>query len=374
MLRALHGLLFVLASATSLAGCFLDRSPLDSAQDASIGCGVCPPDQECVAGQCTPTGLDADGDGVPAAEDCDDTDPAVGRSTERDCEGDCGSGIERCSDGVWGACDAPTGADCDCTPGHGQTVRCSMCGQQAQRCGEDGRWANEGTCTGMGECVAEVVGTETMPCGLCGEGTQTRTRTCSDTCAWGDWSDWSECMGETAECPAGLEEVESRSCGSCGTQTRTRACSATCGWDAWSDWGVCTMPAETCTPGAVDEERENCPCGSGASTQRTRTRTCESTCAWGEWSAWTECASGECVAGTTETGAARFCGSCGSQRPTRTCTAECAWGPWVDGTCTDTQCTGAFGRRYCACSGGGGWTCCPTGDWSGWLGSCGGCP
>ena len=370
MLRSLHCLLLVLWSASSLAGCFLDRSAIDPGEDGSVGCGPCPDGQECVDGQCRSTAVDRDEDGVPAGDDCDDMDAAVGTSAERSCEGDCGSGVEQCLDGGWGACNAPTGTECDCTPGHARTVLCSMCGQQMQRCGDDGRWADEGTCMGMGECVSGAVETDApMACGLCGEGTQTRTRTCSGTCAWGEWSDWGACMGETAECPAGLEEAETQPCGSCGTQTRMRTCSATCGWGAWSDWGTCAMPTEPCTPGAMETDRQNCPCGAGASSQRTRTRTCESTCAWGARSEWTACASGECVAGTTETGAPRSCGSCGSQRPTRTCTSTCTWGAWTDGSCSETRCTGT-----CACRHFLSWQCCPTGDWSGWGDDCAGCP
>lgn len=347
-----------------LPGCFLDRTPLAGDRDASVGCGECPSGQECVAGECRANVIDADGDGVPAGDDCDDQDPALLGDAERACPGDCGSGIEQCLDGVWGACSAPT--DCECTPGDGRNVRCVMCGEQMQRCGADGRWADEGACMGVGDCVADAEDVETRDCGLCGEGTEARTRTCSGECTWSEWSEWGECMDATGICPAGESETETRTCGDCGIQTRTRTCNATCGWDDWSEWSDCDETGAVCAPGdPPDAQMEPCPCGGG---MRRRTRTCTAMCTWSDWSPWTECSTGECMPGTTETGGPRECGDCGAQTPTRTCDATCNWGEWVPGECRETRCL-----LTCACSSAVGFTCCPDGSWSAFLGSCDGC-
>lgn len=347
-----------------LPGCFLDRSSL-AVEDASIGCGQCPVGQVCVNGECQASADDGDQDGIPVERDCDDTDASIGTRDERRCRSACASGVERCEDGTWSACDAPT--DCDCTSGDTRMTACPMCGLQRQRC-VDGVWMDEGECTGGGACTAGTTGMETKPCGLCSEGIQTRTRTCSDSCEWSEWTEWSECTGQTAQCPPGLDETETQACGACGFQTRSRICNSTCGWDAWTEWSECDDSSAVCMPGQVDTQEEPCPCSPGASMKRTRTRACTDLCMWGEWSEWSPCASGECMPGTTETGHPKRCGGCGAQTPTRTCTAECTWGDWVDGECRETRCDGT-----CACTNVLGWTCCPTGNWSRWFGSCNGC-
>jgi hypothetical protein len=72
------------------------------------------------------------------------------------------------------------------------------------------------------------------------------------------------------------------------------------------------------------------------------------------------------------------CGGCGrgTHTRTRTCDTGCTWGAWsAFGSCSgDVSCRGLFGTNYCPCTGGGGYTCCPSGDWSAWRGSCAGCP
>ena len=75
--------------------------------------------------------------------------------------------------------------------------------------------------------------TEDCPSG-CGQ----RTRTCSDTCGW---SEWSGCEGQNVVCSP--DEVESESCGACG-QTRERTCNNIC---QWGSWGECQSAGTVCT-------------------------------------------------------------------------------------------------------------------------------
>jgi MYXO-CTERM domain-containing protein len=83
-----------------------------------------------------PSPGDSDGDGVPAGTDCDDADPLVHPGAAERCDGKdqdcdrlvdeelrrtcrtgCGEGEERCADGTWSGCTAPTPAaeSCDGT-------------------------------------------------------------------------------------------------------------------------------------------------------------------------------------------------------------------------------------------------------------------
>src|SRR5690606_39162725 len=97
---------------------------------------------------------DEDGDGVPATVDCDDGDPTLGMSGTRPCAAPgCAAenGVQTCTMGRWGACDAPS---CECSvdeEGTTREVACGNCGTQLQRC-TGGAWVNDGACTGSGEC------------------------------------------------------------------------------------------------------------------------------------------------------------------------------------------------------------------------------
>ena len=139
--------------------------------------------------------VDVDEDGVPSSEDCDDGDPGVGRSGTRPCASGCDSGLERCTSGVWAACDAPVDCTCD-TPGANRTQPCGRCGMQSQTC-RDGTWQDVGACLGQGECMAGAVEIEeTM---MCGE----RQRLCDASCAWMPWEVTvpdGECVPGACEC------------------------------------------------------------------------------------------------------------------------------------------------------------------------------
>ncbi len=122
-----------------------------------------------------------------------------------------------------------------------------------------------------GECTPDDMQSDTQACGMCGEGTQTRTRTCGADCSWGAYSDWGTCT-TSAECTPGQTDQDSRACGNCdrGTQQRMRSCdSSSCTWGSWSSWGSCSGGG-TCAPGAT---RSGCdPCG---------VEVCSSSCNWG---------------------------------------------------------------------------------------------
>lgn len=269
----------------------------------------CPDGYVCEGGDCVPES-DVDGDGVPSGQDCDDASASVGRMAERPCSSACSAGVERCLDGRWNPCTAPT--DCDCTDGDApRMVSCMECGMQRQVC-DGGTWRDEGTCSGGGTCPmgdVEMGGT----CGRCG----VQARTCGVTCTWGAWS-----CSEEGECTPGAEEMSEEACGACNTghRSRTRTCDGTCGWGAWSDFGACSGASTECAAGASDSESRACP---GGCANQTRTRSCSSTsCTWGAFGSWSTCPTcgPVCGNGTCESG--ETCASC----------ADCRYGHMGSGT------------------------------------------
>lgn len=329
-----------------------DAAPGDSARpDAAVTCDPpCAAGESCVEGFCE-AGVDLDGDGVLADVDCDDLDLAIGRMAERSCTSSCGTGVTRCTDGVWADCTAPV--SCDCDPGSPpRMIPCMHCGLQRQVC-DGGLWRDDGTCTGGGPCS---VG-ERDPGGTCGNcGTQSRD--CMADCTWGPWA----CSGE-GSCTGGTTETGMQACGTCGTgmQSRTRTCSATtCEWGAWGDWGTCSGGSTgECAPGAMETGTQACGnCGTGT---QTRTRSCDAAagCVWGVWSGWSACSGG----GACAPGATRACASgdrCGVER----CNGSCSWGgcePMVSGGCLCDNATAGGGCRAfqcCTTGGSGGWQFC----------------
>ena len=157
---------------------------------------------------------DGDGDGVVAALDCDDANASVGETAERACSSACSAGVERCTRGVWAACDAPT--DCACsTPGMMRLASCARCGMRSERCGDAGLWEAVSDCLDQGEC--EVAAVEERMTTMCG----TEQRLCGSSCAWGDWSSSvpdGECVPlDFAPCP--------------DDELRSLRCDATCHWE-----------------------------------------------------------------------------------------------------------------------------------------------
>ncbi len=327
--------------------------------DAS-GCDPeCTPPEVCIEGRCSTLDADADRDGIPADEDCDDLDDSVGRNASRPCASACGEGVTTCIAGRWMPCDAPT--TCGCTDADPpRPVACERCGTQMEVC-RDGEWVREGACSGMGECEAGATRSG-APCGRCG----TTTETCNATCEWVS----GECVGGTGACtPGEIDTPRSISCGACGegSQMQTRSCSAACTWGEWGNVGGCGGTSSECTPGAIDRDSEACGCGT-----RVRARECNpATCRWGAWSAFGTCSGG----GSCTPGETRTCpGSSGCT--VQTCNSSCNWGACglrSGATCEYNADDGRPGSRF-RCCGGGRWQfCLSTCNWSSGCESCSGC-
>ena len=302
--------------------------------------GICVTNGVCVNGECTGAN----------ALDCDDGDPCT---------------TDTC-DPVLGCQNTPVVGPCnpsdDCVPG-------------------------------TSECAPGEQDVETQACGACGS--QTRTRTCSDQCAWGEWSDWSACSSESV-CSPGETEQETQACGDCGSQVRTRSCTNACDWTAWSSWSSCSG-AGICSPGQVETQNQSCGnCGS-----QSRTRSCTAQCAWNSWGSWSGCnGQGACSPGQVET-QNQSCGNCGSQSRTRSCNSGCGWNSWSSwGSCdsqgacapgevSDSGCD-ACAQKTCSNScewsqcnlkpgaqclweSGANWQCCGAGKWQFCLGPNYGC-
>jgi len=230
------------------------------------------------------------GEVLPTAESCDGQDNDCDRDTDE------GDPLDLCGDPL------PAHADPVCAEGICRIERCHDGYVDANNDYSDGCEAEDG-CGGQGECSAGEVGTEERDCTRCGK--EARTRTCSDTCQWGAWSDWGACSGQ-GECEGG--EVQDDGCGNCNTGTRSRTCSASC---EWGDWSSCTGAAP-CASGETQEQSGCSDCGTG-----TRSRTCGSDCQWEDWGAcsacsweqgynWRYCTGGQC---TTPPDCWQYCSS-----------------------------------------------------------------
>jgi formylglycine-generating enzyme required for sulfatase activity len=112
-----------------------------------------------------------------------------------------------------------------------------------------------GSGAGEGEPCDTYGVTREVPCGNCGQVTQT----CASD---GVWSNVNACSGESGECSAGATETSNESA------CETRTCDSECRWGAWQPMG------DGCTPGAVDYDNEGCVIG------ELKKKTCSTTCTW----------------------------------------------------------------------------------------------
>lgn len=193
----------------------LDRGAADGARDAARDAArdEGPPDQ--APSPCDGPACDADGDSIPAAEDCDDHDAAVGRSATRACASACGTGVERCTAGQWLPCDAPT--TCDCTAGTpDRKVGCGNCGELLQSC-VNGQWVDVGSCAGEGVCSVGQI--QAGSCDGCSQ------QLCGDTCQWGPCT-----LRPGAQC-----EYQNGSNYRCCGYKRFQFCLPTCMWSTLCD-------------------------------------------------------------------------------------------------------------------------------------------
>jgi hypothetical protein len=76
-------------------------------------------------------------------------------------------------------------------------------------------------------------------------GTQSHTRTCSGSCAWGAWGGWSSCSGGGACAPTSRDYDWGGYCPCPGdVRERSRTCSGSCSWGVWGSWGSCSNGIE----------------------------------------------------------------------------------------------------------------------------------
>ena len=119
--------------------------------------------------------------------------------------------------------------------------------------GEGGEAGAGGSSPCPGECTPGNLDRPMQNWGVCGKGTQTRQRTCTDQCRWGSYSEWSTCVVGPVECMPGAGDPDTQQCGACnkGTQSRSRTCTDQCTWGAWGAWGACAENAQ-CKPDHYD--------------------------------------------------------------------------------------------------------------------------
>ncbi len=262
-------------------------------------------DVEVVAGD-----PDRDGDGSPASRDCDDGDAArtpgraedcdgkdnncdglVDESLSRDCGNGCGPGQERCEDGRWTGCTAPTprseecnGRDDDCDDATDEDLRrpcVRVCGDGEERC-EAGQWVgctarepSREECNGLDDDCDGATDEDLLlecesPCGSgarrCAEGAW---QACSarqpseETCSNGQDEDCDGQVDEGCVCEDGAQQFCGPDRGACVPGLQTCASGR---------WGECTgargPAAEACNQrdddcdGFTDEGLE---CGGEAS-------------------------------------------------------------------------------------------------------------
>ena len=128
------------------------------------------------------------------------------------------------------------------TEGETRTASCGNCGTGQEMC-TGGVWTATGVCLSQGECSAGTVETDANE--LCGE----RARICNDACEWLPW----DVLMEDGECLPGAERTTS-ACTDPG-EVRAETCSDSCHWtastacaSACTDLRMGLSDAEVCVP------------------------------------------------------------------------------------------------------------------------------
>lgn len=204
--------LFAICIGTSTSGCGVAVAPSDSGIDAFVDAVDAADETDAFVGSdaaLLDSGPpDGDDDGVTTARDCDDSDPMVGTTGTRECTTVCGTGTDRCADGVWVGCSA--GLDCVCT-GEGtlRTVPCGRCGMQTERC-VDGLWTESEMCHDeTGVCVPDAEERRM------GDYCQNQMRSCGFDCMWDPWVDLTprgQCERGASVCTDELDCICNREC------------------------------------------------------------------------------------------------------------------------------------------------------------------
>ncbi|XP_077968014.1 uncharacterized protein LOC120327058 isoform X2 [Styela clava] len=224
---------------------------------------------------------------------------------------------------------------------------------------------------GRGYSISSSCGGKSCP------GVITESRTCNENCCpvnchWENWSEWGVC---SLSCGGGLQsrsrgENPVMSCGGdecTGAPTESRQCNAqccpvNCAWGAWSDWSQCSRK---CGGGTQSRGRDilvpkfcggNDCVGQNTQTQNCNEQCCPVDCKWNQWSDWNTCTK-TCEKGTQdrtrEIAFESFCGgkSCaGSNQDTRfcndvCCTVHCQWEPWTSWSSCAKTCGGGLQHR-----------------------------
>ena len=221
-------------------GCETSSEALDSCEACAAAgsvegerCGTC--DSGVLA--CTPDGrIVCDGDlGDAATNVCGGCSDIDGEVVLGDACGTCDTGGWACGSDLNPFCDGDDGEEAynDCgecpsveTCNVGDVVAsgaCGACGLITSSCQPDTCRYGDPECVEQFVCEADGAETESRPCGPCGLGQQTRSRTCAeDRCDWSEWSPWSECEGQG--CEPGT--VDTDRCGDC----QQSVCTNTCTW------------------------------------------------------------------------------------------------------------------------------------------------
>ncbi|NIR59730.1 MAG: hypothetical protein GWO02_09505, partial [Gammaproteobacteria bacterium] len=347
---SLRFLVRFLAPAALLVGCAQGMDPSQNTTRNPLCDPECIAPEVCSMGVCVGAETDEDGDGVSAALDCDDLDPALGQNATLPCDSDCGAGTERCMGGVWNACTAPT--DCACSPtDEPRTVPCERCGEQRQVC-IGGVWQDDGACMAMGACEPG----ETRTGESCADGCGTEIESCTTSCEWGA----AACMGACVcgdgtcngtenrlscpgDCPASCGDgvcEESETCSDCADDCG--ACPPSCGD------GMCNG-AETCSSCAADCGACPASCGDGMCNGGETCSSCAADCgACPEVCGNGTCGAGEdCASCAADCGACIVCGdgTCNGSEDCSTCPGDCgSCGP----VCGDGRCESGESCSSCA--------------------------
>ncbi|MDD5223980.1 MAG: hypothetical protein PHE84_08305, partial [bacterium] len=140
-------------------------------------------------------------------------------------------GTQECSSECkWSDCVA------NCNPMDRFTVTCGDCGGTHDRtCRTDGTWSAWTVC----QC-ADQTETRDFP----GYDGQTRTCGLATLC---EWTPWTNCTLAGAECESG--DTETQACGCGGTGAKSRTCSEVC---VWGEWSECRNDSDLIPPSAPE--------------------------------------------------------------------------------------------------------------------------
>lgn len=337
--------------------------------DAGTRSGVlCPPGFQCVRGACVPDDDDGDRDGFGLGIDCDDGDPAVGRTFEEVCgrvanetESTCLRGRRVCMDAE------TTGCVCEAECGEGEIERRDGTGDcacpESRLCeldpsGGGTSWGPWAPACSTDHC--EVVGSEKTEL-MERSGSCTAIETVSECQPVVATDGVSECRWQVrasgplagSPCEPPMTGYVQEGCDAASCVVHEATCSADCEWIVGAPT---TMPCTGLMPECADSSSEtrmrivqDCEV-MGQCGWLTEQRTCDgTTCTWDPWVPTGSCVPTECCPGAERSTVTMLpCGNCGYQTEVETCTASGAWGAPAPGPCAmEGVCSPAGPPRAC---------------------------